>query len=88
MDTEAELSEEYPVIPFHFRDDKGDIIFRDSLTFSSMTELRNTSTAERRVMMNERYNAYLDMLAEAARAVPIPEPEAEPEPEAAPTDGA
>lgn len=77
MGTEAELSEEYPVIPFHFRDDKGDIIFRDSLTFSSMSELRNTSTAERQVMMNERYNAYLDILAAAAREVPEPEPEPE-----------
>ena len=79
MAIEAGLSEEYPVIPFHFRDDNGDIIFRDSLTFSSMSELRNASAAERQAMMNERFNAYLDLLAAAAREVPEPEPEAEPE---------
>lgn len=53
------LEEEYPQVPFSYRDEEGNVIFRDALVFSSMAELRSTSKEEREVMMEERYQNWL-----------------------------
>lgn len=50
------MFEETPKIDFSIKDENGIVLFRDALIFSSMSELRNTSSAERQQMMQQRYN--------------------------------
>lgn len=74
--SDFEIQEDHPSVPFNVTDTDGNIIFRDALTFPNMAALRNASTAERKVMMEERYNAHFAVL-ETMRLAPILEPEAE-----------
>lgn len=74
--SDFEIQEDHPSVPFNVTDTDGNVIFRDALTFPNMAALRNASTAERKVMMEERYNAHLAVL-ETTRLAPILEPEAE-----------
>lgn len=79
--TDFVAAEEYPVIPFHIRDESGEVVFRDSLTFPTMVALRNASAAERQAMMRQRYEAHQALLAAEPREEPV-------EPEDVPPEGA
>lgn len=52
------MFDETPKIDFTVKDDSGLVIFRDALIFSSMSELRNTSSDERQAIMQKRYDDY------------------------------
>lgn len=47
------MFDETPKIDFTVKDDSGLVIFRDALIFSSMSELRNTSSDERQAIMQK-----------------------------------
>lgn len=49
------FQEESIQLPFHIKDADGNIIFRDALTFATVSEFRNTSEAEREAMQQQRY---------------------------------
>lgn len=51
--------DEIPQIVFEVKDDNGNVIYRDSITYSSMAELRADSKAEREAKFQERYDQYL-----------------------------
>lgn len=53
------MFEEIPKVDFSVSDADGNVIFRDALVFQSMAELRNTSEAERKVMMQQRYDNWV-----------------------------
>lgn len=53
------MQEESPQIPFNYKDENGNVIFRDALIFTSISDLRNTSKAEREEMMEQRYQTWL-----------------------------
>lgn len=72
------FEEEIPQVVFTFTNEDG-TVYRDALTFSSMSELRNTSVNERMEMMQERYDNHRAVI-EAAQNAPQEVPE-EPEPE-------
>lgn len=68
-----EIEEEAPVLPFTIKDAEGNILFRDSIHFDSVTELRNASHAERETLMQERYQTYLDFIEQQANIAPVEE---------------
>lgn len=53
------MIEETPKVDFSITDESGEVVFRDSIVFTSMAELRNTSQAEREAIMQERYQNFL-----------------------------
>jgi hypothetical protein len=52
------MFDETPKVDFTVSDSSGKTIYRDSIIFDSMSELRNTSTAERTAMFQARYDAW------------------------------
>lgn len=68
--TDFNIQEDHPSVPFNVTDADGNVIFRDALTFPNMAALRNASTAERKVMMQERYATYLALVEELRNTPP------------------
>lgn len=66
------FEEEAIQLPFIAKDQDGNPIFRDALTFESITDLRNTSKAEREAMMQQRYDGWQAAI-EAAKNIPAEE---------------
>ena len=77
----VEIVEEQPSIPFVVKNEQGVVVFRDALVFPTVTAMRNSSAAERKVMREQRYAAHLAALAEAAANAmnepPVEEPPVE-----------
>lgn len=51
--------DEIPQVVFEVKDDNGNVIYRDSITYTSIAELRADSKAEREAKFQERYDQYL-----------------------------
>lgn len=56
------MFEETPKIDFTVKDENGIVVFRDALIFSSISEMRNTSQAERQALMQQRYEAWQEVM--------------------------
>lgn len=56
------MFEETPKIDFTVKDENGIVIFRDALIFKSIAEMRNTSSSEREAMMQQRYEAWQNVI--------------------------
>lgn len=65
------MFEEIPKIDFTVTEN-GITVYRDSIIFSDMNELRNTSHAERIALFEQRYQAHLAYI-QAAKNNPIEE---------------
>lgn len=87
--TDFNIQEDHPSVPFVVKDADGKVVFRDAITFANVTALRNASAAERKLLCEERYQAYLALLAtptvEPIEEVPTEHPEEIPEGQ--PSDG-
>lgn len=68
------FEEEIPQVVFTFTNEDG-TVYRDALTFSSMSELRNCSTEERRELMQERYDDWKEAIAMPQEEAPQEVPE-------------
>lgn len=66
------LEEECVQVPFNYKDENGNVIFRDSLTFT-LSEYRNISAAEREAMMQTRYENWLYTKANPVEESVLPE---------------
>lgn len=53
------IFDEIPQVIFEVKDDEGNVIYRDAITYATMAELRADSKAEREAKFQERYDAYL-----------------------------
>lgn len=53
------FEEENLRLVFTHVDANGNVDFRDAIVFSNVTELRNTSQAEREAMFQERYEHFI-----------------------------
>lgn len=53
------IFEETPKVDFEVKDDDGNVIYRDSITYASMAELRNDNTLERQAKFQARYDQWL-----------------------------
>jgi len=59
------FEEEQPILPFSVKDEDGNVVYRDSLTFPDVTAMRNASKAEREEAMQQRYEEWLAIKEEA-----------------------
>lgn len=75
------FEEEQPILVFSVKDDDGNVVYRDSITFRNITEMRNTNQAERQTLMQARYQEWLRLKEEAENSPPIDEEVSEEEPE-------
>ena len=50
---------EIPQVVFEVKDTDGNVVFRDSITYASMAELRNDNAQERQAKFQARYEQYL-----------------------------
>jgi hypothetical protein len=64
------IFEETPRIDFEVKDLDGKVVYRDSIAYATISELRNDSTVERQAKFQQRYDAYL-----IARTTPTEPPE-------------
>lgn len=62
--------DETPQVVFEVKDENGEVVYRDAITYASMAELRADSQAEREAKFQERYENYL-----IAKSTPTETPE-------------
>lgn len=51
--------EETPKVDFEVKDENGEVVYRDSITYPSMADLRADSKEEREAKFQERYENWL-----------------------------
>ena len=51
--------DETPQVVFEVKDDDGNVIYRDAITYATMAELRQDNAAERQVKFQQRYDDWL-----------------------------
>lgn len=62
--------EETPQVVFEVKDEEDNVVYRDAITYTSMSELRNDSVNERQAKFQARYDAWLLLLEESQNAPP------------------
>lgn len=67
------MFEEIPKVDFAVKDDNGNVVFRDSIVYGTMAELRNDSVVEREAKFQQRYDNWLTAINTPPEETPPPE---------------
>lgn len=51
--------DETPQVVFEVKDENGEVVYRDAITYASMAELRADNAQERQAKFQARYDAYV-----------------------------